>query len=83
MISGTASATALSGARGQTGVVSAAAANLANQQTVGALPTAGGSGARQPRGQCRGGLVAAPNVDTTRDLLTLKTASRAYYYSCT
>jgi len=114
MISSAASTIALSGALSQTDRVSVAAANLANQQTVGTLPGTGSNGAStayqpmtagtvavgasggvatvyrpitpaylpeyQPNAGAANanGLVAAPNVDATQNLLTLKTANSAY-----
>ncbi len=119
MISVATSAVALSGALSQTDRVSAAAANLANQQSIGALPANGTSGsssasqssayqpvtantvsvgasggsatvyrpitpsylsAYQPDSSSANanGLVAVPNIDSTQNLLTLKTASSAY-----
>ena len=115
MISAATSAIALSGALSQVNQVSVAAANLANQQSVGALPTTVGTAARstayqpvaagtvslgssggvttayrpvtpaflpdyQPNAPTANpdGLVAAPNVDATQNLLTLKTATSAY-----
>lgn len=109
-------AIALSGALAQSDRVTAAASNLANQRSTGALPGAGGtvpagkSPAYQPvttatiaqagGGAVTGyrpvsppvipeydpaspdangqGMVAAPNVDSGREILTLSTANTAY-----
>ena len=111
-----ATAISLSGALAQTGRVAAADSNLANQQSVGALPAADGtipagktaayqpvsaSTVAQPGGGAvtgyrpvspavlaaadpsspqanAQGLVAAPNVDSGRELLTLTSAGNAY-----
>ena len=111
-----AAAISLSGALAQSDRVAAAASNLANQRSIGALPTAGGAvpagktAAYQPvtvstvaqagGGAVSGfrpvspavlpeydpssadangqGMVAAPNVDAGREILTLTSASNAY-----